>query len=522
MKRRSFLRTGSAMSLPVFVNGFGMGFLPKSAFFNFNDEYADRILVLVQLDGGNDGLNTLIPLDQYSALSAARQGILIPESSVLNLYDHVGLHPAMTGFKSLFDDGKLLAIQGVAYPDQNRSHFRSTDIWQTGSAADQYLTTGWVGRYFDTEYSDYPEGYPNPEHPDPFAITIRAQVSETCQGLTANYSMAVTDPFNVYPVDETTLNDLPDTNFGHEMAFLIDALRQTNAYADTIVSAANKGSNLSTLYSDDSSLAQQLKTVALLISGGLQTRVYVVRIGGFDTHANQVQANSTLIGSHADLLKDLSDAINAFQDDLQKLGLEKRVMGLTFSEFGRQIAANDSFGTDHGTAAPLFVFGACVQGGVMGQNPVINSQLEQQEGVAMQHDFRAVYTSVLREWFGLPELELSNLIPGQFPQLDLTTACAISSGIGDDLPGFKPRPDISNVFPNPVFGTGNIQFPSEGEWTRISLYDQLGRKVVTIAERYFEKGNHTITFDMHAHPKGSYYIRMETRMRQESRALVKM
>lgn len=522
MKRRSFLRTGSAISLPVFVNGFGLGLLPKSAFFNLNDEFADRILVLVQLDGGNDGLNTLIPLDQYSALSAARQDILIPENDVLQLYDHVGLHPAMNGFKSLFDDGKLLAIQGVAYPDQNRSHFRSTDIWQSASGADEFLTTGWMGRYFDTRYGDYPEGYPNADHPDPFAITIRAQVSETCQGLTANYSMAVTDPFSVYPVDETTLNDLPDTNFGHEMAFLIDALRQTNAYADTIVTAANKGNNLSTLYNANSSLAQQLKTVALLISGGLQTRVYVVRIGGFDTHANQVQANSSVTGSHAILLQDLSDAIHAFQDDLQKLGLEKRVLGLTFSEFGRQIAANDSFGTDHGTAAPLFVFGACVQGGIIGENPNINAQLEPQEGVAMQQDFRSIYTSVLREWFGVTEPELNVLIPGQFPQLHLTTACAISSGIGDNLPEVKPQYDISTVFPNPVNGNGNIQFPSGGEWTRISLYDQFGRKVSVIAERYFEKGFHTVSFDMRTHPTGSYYIRLETRTRQETVPVVRM
>jgi len=306
MKRRSFLHMGSAVSLPVFVNNFGLGLLPFSAFSGLMDPDSDRVLVLVQLDGGNDGLNTLIPLDQYSTLSAARSGILIPENSVLNLYDHVGLHPSMTGFKNLFDDGKLLAIQGVSYPGQNRSHFRSTDIWQSGSAASEFLTTGWLGRYFDSKYGDYPEGYPNPDYPDPFAITIRAQVSETCQGLTANYSMAVTDPFTAYPVDETTLNELPDTNFGHEMAFLIDALRQTNAYADTIVGAANSGSNLSTLYNDESAIAQQLKTVALLISGGLKTCVYVVRLGGFDTHANQVQDGSTSTGNHAELLLQLS------------------------------------------------------------------------------------------------------------------------------------------------------------------------------------------------------------------------
>lgn len=520
MKRRSFLRTGSAISLPVFVNGFGMGFLPKSAFFNLADDYSDRILVLVQLDGGNDGLNTLIPLDQYSALSAVRQSILIPENDVLPLYDHVGLHPSMTGFKNLFDDGKLLAIQGVAYPNQNRSHFRSTDIWQTGSAANEFLTTGWMGRYFDSKYGDYPEGYPNAENPDPFAITVRSQVSETCQGISANYSMAVVDPFAVYPVDETTLNDLPDTNFGKEMAFLIDALRQTNAYADTIVTAANNGANLSTLYNPDSQLAQQLKTVALLINGGLKTRVYVVRIGGFDTHANQVQGNETTIGSHAELLQNLSDSIFAFQDDLQKMGLDKRVLGMTFSEFGRQIASNDSFGTDHGDAAPLFVFGSCVQGGIIGENPAINIPQQPQEGVGMQQDFRAVYTSVLREWFGVTEPELELLIPGQFPSLGLTAGCPITTGVGD-VPGVTAA-GITSVFPNPNNGTVNVQFQSTGEWTRITLYDQLGRKVAIIAERFFEHGHQHVSFDMSRYANGSYHLRIETRTWREAKPVVKM
>jgi uncharacterized protein (DUF1501 family) len=522
MKRRSFLRTGSAVSLPILVNGFNMGFLPRSSFLHLLDENSDRILVLVQLDGGNDGLNTLIPLDQYSALSNARPGILIPENNVLPLYDHVGLHPSMTGFKSLFDEGKLLAIQGVAYPDQNRSHFRSTDIWQTGSSAEDYLTTGWVGRYFDSNINGYPEGYPNAEYPDPFAITIRAQVSETCQGLTANYSMAVTDPFNVYPVDETTLSDLPDTNFGHEMAFLIDALRQTNAYADTIVTAANKGLNLSTLYNEDSGLAQQLKTVALLINGGLQTKVYVVRIGGFDTHANQVQNNSTLLGDHAELLQELSDAIFAFQDDLKKMGIEKRVLGMTFSEFGRQISSNDSFGTDHGTAAPLFIFGGCAQGGIIGENPTIDQQLEPQEGVAMQHDFRAIYASILREWFGISEQDANALLPGDYPLMELTTVCSLTNGYDGNLPEIKPRPDISTVFPNPTSGNGNLTFESEGEWARISIYDGLGRRVAIIAERYFEKGFHTIPFDLDREPRGSYQVRIERRTSHESKVLVKI
>ena len=518
MKRRSFLRTGSAATLPVFLNGFNIGLLPSGAFLNFLGDDSDRILVLVQLDGGNDGLNTLIPLDQYSALSNLRANILVPEGQVLQFYDHVGVHPAMTGFKSLFDEGKLLAIQGVAYPDQNRSHFRSTDIWQSGSSADTFLTTGWLGRWFDQYVVDYPEGFPNTQYPDPFAITIRAQVSETCQGLTANYSMAVQDPYNAYPVDETTVNGLPDTNYGHEMAFLIDAMRQTNAYADTIVGAANNGMNLSPLYADNNALAQQLKTVALLISGGLQTRVYVVRIGGFDTHANQVAQGETASGQHANLLGQLSDAIHAFQDDLYRLGVDKRVLGMTFSEFGRQIASNDSLGTDHGTGAPLFVFGSCVQGGVLGENPAISSTPEPQAGVAMQYDFRDIYASILREWFKVPDQNVVDLLNGEFAPLGLTEDCEVVSATGEvgDI-----RSQVS-VYPNPASGNPTLRFYSEGDSIRIGLYDQLGRRIALLSEKYFERGEHILTIPMEQYPKGSYYVRIETRTWNVAKAVVRM
>src|SRR5690606_27957596 len=139
-------------------------------------------LVLIQLNGGNDGLNMVIPLDQYSGLTSVRGNLVLPESSVLALTDLTGLHPKMTGLKTLFEEEKLSVIQSVGYPDQNRSHFRSTDIWTTASDSDEYLTTGWLGRYLDLKYPGYPVGYPNEEHKDPFAITLGTVVSETCQG----------------------------------------------------------------------------------------------------------------------------------------------------------------------------------------------------------------------------------------------------------------------------------------------------------------------------------------------------
>ncbi len=520
MKRRNFIRTGSAISLPVFINGVSLGYLAKSSFFNAINDDHDRVLVLIQLDGGNDGINTLIPLDQYANLAAVRLHLLIPENTVLPLYDHVGLHPVMSGLKSLFDNGKLLAIQNVAYPNQNRSHFRSMDIWQTGSASETYLTSGWLGRYFYNRYPEFPADYPNPEHPDPFAITIGMQVSETCQGQTANYSMAVTDPFSISPVDETTVTGLPDTNFGREMAYLIDMMRQTNAYAGSITEAAAKGNNLSTLYDDDNPLARQLKTVALLISGGMQTRVYVVRIGGFDTHANQVVQGGPATGQHATLLRYLSEAISAFQDDLEKLGLAQRVLGMTFSEFGRQIAANDSLGTDHGTAAPMFLFGSCVQGGIIGQNPVINSQLQPQEGVTMEYDYREVYASVLQEWFGVDEQEAASLLFGQWTLLPLVDGiCTMATSVEE--PGNSDETTF-RVFPNPLNGKGTLSFYSRGERIHVGVHDMHGRRIRVIADRVFENGAHTITFETVHWPAGTYILRLQGRTWHQVQRVVKL
>ena len=504
MKRRSFLQAGTAVTLPVLVNGFNLGLLPRSALFSSIGADSDKILVIIQLDGGNDGLATLIPLDQYDTLAPHRAGMLIPEQSVLPLYDHVGLHPSMTGMRNLFNDGKLAAIQGVAYPGQNRSHFRSTDIWQSASASNVFESTGWMGRYFDDQFPGYPEDYPNEDYPDPFAITLQYTVSETCQGASSNYSMALTDPFNLSQIDEATINELPDTNYGFEMSFLIDAIAQTNAYSSTILDAANLGNNLSPLYDDANPLAQQLKTVALLISGGLKTRTYVVRIGGFDTHANQVQPGDVTNGNHATLLGRLSGAIEAFQDDLKRMGLEEQVLGMTFSEFGRQIGGNDSFGTDHGTAAPMFLFGSCVKGGIFGENPTINAQLQPQEGVAMQYDFRNIYASVFRDWWKADDALIDTLLSGEFNELSLIDACEATAV---DTPPIKIKPYIFNVYPNPVSGTANIEFQGDGDRVRITLLDNSGREVKLIADQEFASGTHTIPFSASDLGGGSYFVR---------------
>lgn len=260
MKRRKFIQT-TGLSLPVMLSGFGLQAMPKSSIFSAITNETDRVLVLIQLNGGNDGLAMITPLDQYDKLANARGNILIPQSSLINVGFNNAFHPVMTGLKSVFDNGKMSIVQSVGYPNQNRSHFRSTDIWTSGSPADEYWTTGWLGRYFQKDHSSFPEGYPNANFPDPFAITIGALVSETCQGTSTNFSMAINDPFNLNPLFNLGNDMPPDTPYGDELTFLRTTIEQTNAYSEVITDAANNGTNMVT-YPQDNALAQQLKNVA--------------------------------------------------------------------------------------------------------------------------------------------------------------------------------------------------------------------------------------------------------------------
>ena len=519
MKRRKFLKaTGAVVSLPILLNGFRLSAMPRRSIFNAISDESDRVLVLIQMNGGNDGLNAILPLDQYDRLANVRSNILIPENEILGITDTVGLHPALAGVRSLFDDARLNILQSVGYPNQNRSHFRSTDIWTSGSPAEESWTTGWMGRFFQGGHPSFPENYPNEEYPHPFAITMGSVVSETCQGTAANFSLTLNDPFSLTPLTEGAAGELPDTPYGQELSFLRTTIAQTNAYADSIQEAAEGGNN-TVDYPNGNRLAEQLKNVALLISGGLQTKVYVVSIGGFDTHANQVVEGNTASGEHAELLSQISTAMAAFQADLQQLGLEERVVSLTFSEFGRQIRSNDSLGTDHGSAAPMMVFGKCVNPGILGDNPEIPEQVDNQEGVPMQFDFRDVYGSILMDWFEVPEEEVQNLLYPEFQYLPILEPCTPTKA--REANAFEQEIEV-NAFPNPFRDWANIRFRTNGEWVKLSIYNGLGSEILVLTNRKLPAGEHEIRFEAHGLPAGNYYLRLQLDGRQKTKSLVKL
>jgi uncharacterized protein (DUF1501 family) len=519
MKRRKFIQAaGTAISLPILLNGFRLSAMPRQSIFNTINEESDRVLVLIQLNGGNDGLNTVLPLDQYDRLANTRSNILIPENNILGLSDTVGLHPAMGGLRSLYEDAKLNIVQSVGYPDQNRSHFRSTDIWTSGSPATETWQTGWLGRFLQSGHPAYPEGYPNAEVPHPFAITIGSIVSETCQGTAANFSLTLNDPFSLAPLTQSEPGEVPATPYGQELTFLRTTIAQTNAYGSVITAAAESGNNLAA-YPEGNRLAAQLKNIALLISGGMHTKVYVANIGGFDTHANQVQENDTTNGEHAELLLQLSEAIAAFQADLQQLGLDERVITMTFSEFGRQIRSNGSLGTDHGSAAPLLVAGKCVNAGIIGYNPEIPQEVEPQEGVPMQYDFRDVYGSILMDWFEVPEAEVRSLLHQEFQHIPILDPCQSPVDTQQALPA---EPEIElQAFPNPFREGATIRFYSQGEWARLSVFNSLGNEIRVLVNNRLPAGQHDFRFDANGLPSGNYYFRLQLGGRQRTKGVVK-
>jgi uncharacterized protein (DUF1501 family) len=403
MKRREFFRSSMPVLLPALIPGISLRAMTSSFLRPMRDEASDHVLVLIQLNGGNDGLNTVIPLQYYDAYHNARANIAIPEDKVLRLegFDGTGLHPAMPELQQLFNAGKLTIVQGVSYPQPNFSHFRATDIWLTGADAGQVLPTGWAGRYLDREYPHFPQDYPNTQMPDPLAIQVGSLVSPALQGPGLTMGMAISNPTSFYDLIGDKAAPPSDSRAGDQLAYIREMSVKTDQYAGVIKKAAQKVTKQSDKYpaTGKNPLADQLKIVARLIAGGLQTRIYLVSMGGFDTHAKQTDSADTSTGVHAKLLGKLSEAINVFQDDLSYLQVSNRVVGMTFSEFGRRIQSNASGGTDHGSAAPVFVFGEGVRPGIVGQDPVWPSALTVNDNIAMQFDFRAIYSTFLEKWF---------------------------------------------------------------------------------------------------------------------------
>jgi uncharacterized protein (DUF1501 family) len=524
MQRRDFLKnTLHTAVLPSIFSGLSVKAFGGSAFLSALTGAADNdhVLVLIQLSGGNDGLNTIIPLEFYPDYNRIRSNIAIPQGKVLKLndqkYNKFGFHPSFTQMKQLFDTEKLTAIQSVGYPSANGSHFRSMDIWLTGSDANEYVSTGWAGRFLSTSYPNFPIGFPNDKMPDPLAIQIGSTLSPAFLGPGGFTAMSVNSDVDFYNLINGIVEPAPDTPSGTEITYLRSIARQTNKYADAIVNAAKKANNKEAY--PDSYLAAQLKAVARLIAGGLKTKVYMVGMGGFDTHAGQVQGGNAAAGNHSGLLKQVSEAIGAFTRDLTALGASKRVLGMTFSEFGRRMQSNGSLGTDHGAAQPIFLFGDSVQTGILGKNPEIPTATQAIDNVPMQYDFRSIYSTILKDWFCMQGSEVETALLKNYQYLPIIKASACNSSI-DDLN--KLGNNLIRNTPNPFTSTTTITFKTNGGHTLVQVFDTAGRRLGTLIDKVYTEGVYTVTFDSGTLPMGVYYARLQNGSLQQVRSMLKV
>ncbi|MCB0815319.1 MAG: DUF1501 domain-containing protein, partial [Flavobacteriales bacterium] len=365
-------------------------------------------------------------------------------------------------------------MQGVGYPNPNFSHFRSTDIWETGADSNMVLDSGWLGRYLNMEYPNYPVGYPNTDVPDPLAIRIGGPVNLGLQHMGVNMGVAINntdDPLNL--VGSIYQDPVTADCKGEKLDFVRTVQRQTDEYGDVIEAAANAGCSMSSMYptgnQPGAQLGQALKIVAQLICGGLKTRIYWVSDTGFDTHAQQVVDNDHTQGMHADLLQGVSDAIRAFQDDLEQIGIEDQVLGMTFSEFGRRIYSNSSGGTDHGSSLPMFLFGTQVIPGMLGTNPQIDPNSTQSTNLPMQYDFRSVYASVLKDWFCLDTVDVDTVLLNTFQPLTLVDPTGCLSSSVHEL-NQAAGTSLLDVYPNPFVERTTLRFTSGGGRVLIQLF----------------------------------------------------
>ena len=415
--RREFLRTGLlggslSWTLPAFLSR-TMQTLHAQADGALIQGVTGRdgnILVVLQLAGGNDGLNTVIPTgnDEYRK---ARPTLGLTDSSILRIDPATGLHPSLSGLASAYQDGHLAIVQGVGYPNPNRSHFRSTEIWATAVDSDKSSTTGWIGRYFDNACSgcDASVGIAAASQlPQSFAAATPKGVLYQGGGGTKKKTSKKKGS-NLSDSDASMMSMEEDDageaggsigmlngpgNLGKMSA--LDFLERTEMDAKVsqqeIANASAKAKNLVPF--PGSRLGQNFAMISRLIAGGMPTRIYYLSLGGFDTHTQQTDA-------HARLLKEMGDAVSAFLADLKAQGNLGRVSLMTFSEFGRRVKENASGGTDHGAAAPLFLAGGGVQAGLLGQMPSLAPKDLFDGDVKYNTDFRSVYATVLEKHLGV-------------------------------------------------------------------------------------------------------------------------
>ncbi len=394
MDRRAFLKQSTLASSLFFVPSFVKAFEQVAT-----SQLGYKRLVIIQLTGGNDGLNTIIPYnnDDYYR---NRPSIAIQKQNVLKATDDLGFHSSLAPLKNLYDNGNLTIINNVGYPNPNRSHFRSTDIWQTASNSNQYLSSGWIGRYLD-HYGKNPYN----------AIEIDDSLSLALKGESFN-GIAAKNPNVLFrtsqdPYFKNVLEHYQDDHLSeHNLGYLYQTMISAKSSAKYIFEK-HKAGKVSKDYPNNE-FGNQLKTMSKLINSGIETKVFYASLGGFDTHARQ-------LGTQSRLLEIYAESIEAFVHDLKQQGTFDDTLILTFSEFGRRVKQNAANGTDHGAASNLFIIGSQLKTPGFYNDLASLSQLDDNGDLKYSIDFRSVYATVLERWLLVEDDKILN---SNFPKLD--------------------------------------------------------------------------------------------------------
>ena len=511
--RRSFIQAlGLAGAGSIMLGGTNVSATaPSPLSVALSQSENDNILVIIRLKGGNDGLNTIVPLYDYDTYANLRPTIRHQENELLSLSPDFAIPSYMNALESVWGEGNMKVIHGVGYPDQSLSHFRSSDIWASTDAVNDEQT-GWWGRYFEDLYPDYLISPPE----IPPAIQIGSIGNLIFEGTNSNYAFAVANPEQLANIAQTGgLHDvvnLPECVYGDKLLFLRAQTNTTFTYAEVINDAYMASSNQATYLQDD--LSEQLAIIARMIKGGLGTKVYMVSLDGFDTHANQVD-------KQRELHENLASGIKNFYEDLATAGYDDKVLGMTISEFGRRPYENGSNGTDHGSASPTFLFGAGLNGsGFVGAHPDINaSAWDNNNNLVPSTDFRDVYASVLTDWFCLdPSVVNTILLNDNYQTLNLGLNCQ-----GLTIPDFSNISHFSHVATyrdNRTFIEINMQNTGHVE---LKLFNILGQEVATLGNEILHPGKHRIDVKARANTRlgyGQYIYRINTQGQFYSRSIL--
>jgi uncharacterized protein (DUF1501 family) len=390
MQRRRFLQSSALAStlllVPKFLHALDRPETRLATMLRDAPSGQARRLIVVQLSGGNDGLNTIIPYRNDLYFKARPTLALKETEGILPLSDDLGLHPAMKGLKGLYDQGQLAVLNAVGYPNPDRSHFRSMDIWQTGSGSEQLLTTGWLGRYLDATCTAGALPYQALEVDDTLSLALKGQFRK---------GLAFKSPAKFHQLTQNRyLNQLSQEKAPaaatSELDYLYKTLAETASSADYLYDKSKVHTSTATYPNTD--LGRNLKTTAELINSGVESRVYYLALSGFDTHVRQHEQQGRLLG-------ELSDGLAALADDLQKNGEWQNTLVMVFSEFGRRVTQNASNGTDHGTANNVFLLSGALRKPGLLNAPASLADLDQGD-LRYQVDFRSLYASILTDWLG--------------------------------------------------------------------------------------------------------------------------